>query len=157
MVLSFESGSFSCCLNPHRFFQLEVLKLISLHWNPVLLGLSHSPFVPPGLSTCKCGTAGHVSPPCPPWSCSCCFAGSPLCPRCPSLTLLPVWMSVSSLTPWLSDFHTVQFSGIAGCLFVFKFVVVLLLVVQGGKVYLPMSLSWLEVYFTNLKKYLIYF
>ena len=28
--------------------------------------------------------------------------------------LLLVWMNVSSLTPWLSDFHTVQFSGNSG-------------------------------------------
>ena len=32
-------------------------------------------------------------------------------PSCPSPSLLPVWMNVSSLTPWLSDFHTVQYSG----------------------------------------------
>ena len=28
-------------------------------------------------------------------------------PNCPSPPLLQVWMNVSSLTPWLSDFHTV--------------------------------------------------
>ena len=28
-------------------------------------------------------------------------------PSCSSPPLLPVWMNVSSLTPWLSDFHTV--------------------------------------------------
>ena len=28
---------------------------------------------------------------------------------------LLVWMNVSSLTPWLLDFHTVQFSGPSGC------------------------------------------
>ena len=55
-------------------------------------------------------------------------------------------MNVSSLTPWLSDFHTGRFSGSSGYSFVFKFVVVLLLVVGGGKVYLPMPLSWLEVW-----------
>ena len=55
-------------------------------------------------------------------------------------------MNVSSLTPWLLDFHTVQFSGSSGYLFfVFRFVVVLLLVVQGGKVYPPTPPSWLEV------------
>ena len=27
---------------------------------------------------------------------------------------LPVWMDVSSLTPWLLDFHTVRFSGSSG-------------------------------------------
>ena len=31
-------------------------------------------------------------------------------PGCPSPPLLPVWMNVSSLSPWLSDFHTVRFS-----------------------------------------------
>ena len=45
----------------------------------------------------------------------------PLChksslPTCPSPPLLPVWMNVSSLTPWLSDFHTVRFSGSSSCL-----------------------------------------
>ena len=28
---------------------------------------------------------------------------------------LPVWMNVSSLSPWLSDFHTVRFSVSSGC------------------------------------------
>ena len=32
-----------------------------------------------------------------------------------SLPLPPVGMNVSSLTPWLSDFHTVQFSVSSGC------------------------------------------
>ena len=66
-------------------------------------------------------------------------------PGCPSPPLLPVLMNVFSLTPWLSDFHTVQFSASFGCFFVFKFVVVLLLVVQGGTVCLPKPPSWLEV------------
>ena len=33
----------------------------------------------------------------------------------PSPTLLPIWMNVSSLSPWLSDFHTVRFSVSSGC------------------------------------------
>ena len=36
-------------------------------------------------------------------------------PGCLFLPLLPVWMNVSSLSPWLSDFHTVQFSVSSGC------------------------------------------
>ena len=36
-------------------------------------------------------------------------------PSCPSPLLLPVWINVSSLTPWLSDFHTVWFSVSSGC------------------------------------------
>ena len=36
-----------------------------------------------------------------------CHKFSPPSTRCPSPPLLPVWMNVSSLSPWLSDFHTV--------------------------------------------------
>ena len=42
-----------------------------------------------------------------------CHESSP--PSCPSLPLLLVWMNVSSLTPWLLEFHTVLFSGTSGC------------------------------------------
>ena len=38
-------------------------------------------------------------------------------PSCPSLPLPPVWMNVSSLTLWLSDFHRVWFSVSSGFLF----------------------------------------
>ena len=36
-------------------------------------------------------------------------------PGCSSLPLQPVWMNVSSLSPWLLDFHTVRFSVSSGC------------------------------------------
>ena len=39
-------------------------------------------------------------------------------PGCLSLPLLLVWMNVSSLSPWLSDCHTVQFS-VSSCWFLF--------------------------------------
>ena len=42
-----------------------------------------------------------------------CYESSP--PGCPSPPLLLVWMNVCSLTPWLLDFHTVQFSVSSGC------------------------------------------
>ena len=90
-----------------------------------------SPGVPPGLSMGECGAIGssshHLVGPascslaCPvPQSttsvgASCCLAGSPRHPgfRSPPLSL--VWMNVSSLSPWLSDFHTVQISVSSGC------------------------------------------
>ena len=53
----------------------------------------------------------HQRPPC---------HASPLCPSCPSPPLLSVWMNVSSLSPWLLDFHTVRFSVSSGCFFFFK-------------------------------------
>ena len=37
-----------------------------------------------------------------------------LLPGCPSPPLLPVWVNVSSLTPWLLDFQRVQFPGSSG-------------------------------------------
>ena len=48
-------------------------------------------------------------------SASCHLAVSPLCPGYPSPPLLLVWMNVSSLSPWLSDFHTVRFVVSSGC------------------------------------------
>ena len=57
-----------------------------------------------------CSTICHLA-----GSASCCLAMSPLRPDCPSLPLLQIWMNVSSLSPWLLDFHTVRFSGSSGC------------------------------------------
>ena len=57
-------------------------------------------------------------------------------PQLLSLPLLSVSMSASSLTPCQTSIH---FDFLAVLfIFCFKFVVVLLLVVQGGKLYLPM-------------------
>ena len=60
----------------------------------------------------------NVRPTNPPVATSpgqvCRFAGYLLFPGCLCLLLLPVWMNVSSLTPWLSDFHTFQFPGSCG-------------------------------------------
>ena len=95
---------------PKGAFSQRFWGFISLQWNPGLRGLSCSLVVPPGLSACKCGTTQFAS---------CHLAASPLRPGCPSLPLLPVWMNVSSLTPWLLDFHTVWFSG--SCVFIFCF------------------------------------
>ena len=124
--LSCEAGSFSCCcLNPHGCFQSEVLGFISLHWSHGLHGLLRSPAVPPGLSMRECGAAGSAScrTACPfrstihhlTGSASCRLALSPLRPGCPSPPLLLVWMNVSSVSPWLSDFHAVRFSVSSGC------------------------------------------
>ena len=43
------------------------------------------------------------------------LASSPVHPGCQSPPLLPVWTNVSSLFPWLSDFHAVRFSVSSGC------------------------------------------
>ena len=115
--------------------------LLCLLWNPGLCGLSHSPVVPPSLSVLECGTSQSISRHLARMSCS---------PSCPTPPVLPVWMSVSSLTPWLSDFHTVRqfdFSGSSGWFFVFQCVVVLLFVVRGCEAYLPTPPSWPKLFF----------
>ena len=54
-------------------------------------------------------------PHCLPCSTICRLARSPLLLVSPSPPLLPVWMNVSSLSPYLLDFHTVRFSVSCGC------------------------------------------
>ena len=101
---SCEAGSFSrCCLEPQGVFNQRFEVLFPCAGTLELRSLFRSPFVPPGLSASECGIIGstghHLASP----------------PSCVSLPLLLVWMNVSSLTPWLSDFHIVQFSGSSGC------------------------------------------
>ena len=76
------------------------------------LGLSCSPVVPPGLS--ECGIFQLPADSLPALSASCCFDAHPPHPGSSSLPLLPVWINVS-LTPWLSHFYTVRYSGRSGC------------------------------------------
>ena len=133
--LSCEAGSFSHCYNTHRFLQSEVLRFYFPALEPwvvlsVLLPSCYTQFI------CR-QIWDHWVLRLPP-----CHVSSPL------------WLPVSApppslneyffLNPWLSDFHTIQFSDSSGYFFVFKFVVVLHLVVRGGNVYLPMPLPWLE-------------
>ena len=61
----------------------------------------HASVGPPTLQSAALSALAFQPPPC--------CESSPL--SCLSPTLLPVWVNVSSLTPWLPDFHTVQFSG----------------------------------------------
>ena len=79
----------------------------------------------------------NVGPPSPP------AAASPqvLSAHCPSLPLLPVWMNISSLTPWLLDFHTVQFSGSSGY-FLFLILLIFWLFKETKCVYLCLHLGW---------------
>ena len=134
--LSCEAGSFPCCcrLNPTGVFNQWFEALFPLAGTlgcvvcfapPLFL----SPFVPPGLSVHECGTTVSTSH-CLEGSASCSLPAScsldhpalqlpslwvlqpPPChksslPGCASPPLLPVWMNVSSLSPWLSDFHAV--------------------------------------------------
>ena len=119
--LSCEAGSFFCHHNPHRFFQSGVLRL----YFPML-----EPWVVWSVSLPSCFSQFiwmqmwdllvRQPPPHWFWSSSHCLATSPLHPSFPSLPLLPVWINVSSFTPWLSDFHTGRFSGSSDCFLFFN-------------------------------------
>ena len=125
--------------SPTGFYSL---RLYFPSWNPELCSLSHSPVVPPGLSSHKCGTACSTSC-CLTRSATCHLAVSPLCPGCSSVPILSVWMNVSSLTPWLSDFHTVRFSVCPGCfLFLNLLLSFLWLCEEAQCTYLHLHLGW---------------
>ena len=124
-----EAGSFFNCYNAHRFLQPEVLRLSF----PVL-----EPWV-----------AWSVSlPSCSSWF-TCTQVWDPQYASLPHI--LSSWLSISAPPTSLDEcffFNSfvVRLDFLAFLVvFVFKFVVVLHLVVQGGKVYLPMPPSWLEV------------
>ena len=124
--LSCEVWSFSQNLNPHRCFQLKALRLyfpVLEAWvGRTLVCLAPRLFLPVYLRA-------NVGPPTPPAAASLgppattlpalvlllppCHEYSP--PGCPSPPLLLVWVNLSSLTPWLSGFHTVRFSVSSSC------------------------------------------
>ena len=102
---------------PTGFFQSEVLRLYFLvleHWvvRSVLLPSFSSQFIHRQMWDRQSASCFH-----PPQFPICCLAKSPLHPNCLSLLFLLVWINVSSLTPQLSGFHTVQFSGNSGWFF----------------------------------------
>ena len=61
-----------------------------------------------------------------------------------TLPLLPIWMNVASLNPWLSDFYTAGFSDNSGCYLFCSPVVIFSVVVWGGEAGFPMPPSWPE-------------
>ena len=86
-----------------------------------------------------------VPPPSPPpLYATPCLCTSP--PVSTSLLLLPIWMNVASLNPWLLVFHTAWFSDGSGCYLFWGLVVILSVVVRGrGEACLPIPPSWPEV------------
>ena len=136
-------GVSAAASTPTGFFSQRLWGFISLHWNPGLRGLSHSPVVPSGWSTCKYGTT-HFTSCHLAWSASLHLAKSPSYPNCPSPPLLPVWMNVS-FTLWLFDFHTVWFSGSSDYFLFLNMLLSFCGCTRKQSVYLPMFPSWPEV------------
>ena len=124
--LSCEAGSFSRCLNPHRVFQSEVL---SLYFS------APEPWVSGSVSLLSCSSwlictqmRDHVVLQPPP-----CHKSSPsqLPVSAPPARLGECFFFISLVVGLPHGLIFCQF----WLLFVFKFIVVLLLVVRGGKVY----------------------
>ena len=88
---------FVICLAPHLFLSVYL----------------HVKVGPPNLQSAA--SPGRQPPPFLPQSSSCHLTVSRLHSGCPSLPILLVWMHVSSLFPWLLDFHKVRFSVSSGC------------------------------------------
>ena len=87
------------------------------------------------------------------------LAMSPPYPGCLSLPLLPVWMNVSSWTPWLSEFHTVWFSGSCGY-FLFLNFLSFWLCEEAQCIYLHLCLGWKQkhtLYFLESTFFKTYF
>ena len=139
-----EAGSLFCCLNSQKFFQSEVLRLLPCAATlgcTVFLTLQFFLLVYPH---------ANMGLPAPPASAlltpvlqllPCCKCSPPWLPMSAPHTSLDECFFFNSLVvglPYSSIFC--QF----WLFFVFKFVVVLLLVVRGGKVYLPMPPLWPE-------------
>ena len=61
---------------------------------------------------------------------------------CPSPPLLLVWMNVSSLSPWLLDFHTVLFSVSSGCFLFLNLLLSFWLHEEAQSIYLHRHLGW---------------
>ena len=134
--LSCVAGSFSHCPNPHRFFQSEVFRL----YFPVLeTWVAWSILFPSCSSHFICTLMWdhplHQLP-------LCCVSSSPQLPISIPPTSMDECFFFNSLVvglPYSSIFCQLWL------FFVFKFVVVLILVVRGGTVYPPMPPSWPEV------------
>ena len=141
--LSCEAGSFSHCCIPHRFLP-PGFETLFYHTGTLgcMVCLAPQLFFPV-ICMQMWDWMVHQLPPCLFRSSSFCLTACPLHPSYLSLPLLPVCVNVSSLTPWLSDFHVVRVSVSSGYFLFLNFVV--LLVVQGGKVCLPIRKEFLRV------------
>ena len=97
---------------PQVFTARSYGDLSSWSWNPGLCGLAWgwNPLLPRYNSQLLSTTHEcNAGPPVPPPLYATLRLRASLLDSM-SLPLLPIWMIVASLTPWLLDFHTAQFS-----------------------------------------------
>ena len=137
---------------PKDFYSQRFWGLSFLCWNSGLHGLTPQLFLR-AYPHWNVGCFGLLATTLPDLDCQ----PPPLCPSFLSPPLLPVWMNVSSLTPWLLDFHTVWFSGSSGFffnLFLFFFLTWLFLsfgFVRKQSVHLHLGQNSTLFYFLNSK------
>ena len=131
LVLNLRVGGFVNVLRLHGPSMQNFLKIwqflppLQLHWflQPEVMGIylpsagtlgcavwpgaviTHSQGVPPHFHPPHMNVGTPILPP-PPLHAT--------LPLLASLPLIPNWMSVASLNPWLSDFHTVRFFNSSG-------------------------------------------
>ena len=116
-----EAGSFSRCLNPHRFFSargFEALFPLLETWVVWSISLSScfSRFIHPNVGLPTTPAAASPGPPAAIFLAPSSSHNLAVSPLCLAARLHPsYWLDVSSLTPWLSDLHTVRFSVSSGC------------------------------------------
>ena len=138
--LSCEAGVFSCCCNPHRFFQSECLRL----YFPLL-----EPWVAQSVSLPSCSSQYICMQMWDYWSIA---LSSLVCQLLSCQESSPPWLLASApptgldecfLTPWLSVFHTVQFS-VSSCYFLFLslWLSFFLLCKEAKYIYLCLHLGW---------------
>ena len=110
-------------------------------WNHRIRGVSCSLVVPPGLFACEHGTPRSARP-C--LACEVCYlATHPLCSGCLSPSIQLIWMNVSSLTSWLSEFLVVWFSGSSGCFLFLNWLLSFFWLCEEAKhFYLCFHLDW---------------
>ena len=147
---SWESCSFFHRFSPHCFLQPEVVgtHLIgtgTLGW-VVWCGAGIPCFrgITPDINPPHVG----VAPPVPHLQTSQRLSASQHLSVSP--TLLPVWMNVASLIPWLSNFHIARFSDNSGWYLLYSWVVIFAVVVWSVKPCLPTLASWLEVLWPSI-------
>ena len=128
---------------PAGFYSQRFWGFISPCWNPELHGLSCSPLSLPVYLLMNVRYPGLPAMVLPTRSASHRLVVQPLHPSFSFPPLLPVWMNVSSLTPWLLDFHTVWFSGSSGCSLLLNGLLSFFWLCEEVKhIYLPLHLGW---------------
>ena len=140
--VSCEAGSFSCCLNSQKFFSVRLFEASFPHSGTLGFAVSLAPQL--SLPVYQQANVG------PPYLPAATLSTSPLHPGLPSPPFLPVWVNVSSLTPWLLDFHMVQFSGSSGNFLFLNLLLSFVWLCEEAKcIYLHLCLEP-EVQFSNL-------